>query len=90
VPLHESLETGVPVTETTERLDMSRGVVLLPSAAASSSTVTDFFSDPVTIEAVSSTTGTIRNTVTDETMPFVNVPDSVEVVPQSRSNDVIP
>jgi hypothetical protein len=80
-----------PVVETDSSFDVSRGIVVLPSASSSSSTVEDFFSDPVTVEMTSTTSGSIRNTVSNKAIPFVRVPTEAVVVSQkSGGNTVTP
>lgn len=66
------------VIESDAVLSLQNGIVLLPSANASTAeSVADFFSDPVTVEITSTTTGIIRSknvaaAVTE--MPFIRVP----------------
>lgn len=73
------------VSESVEQLSLRGGIVVLPAAATSSDVATDFFSDPVTVEMVSTTTGVIRNG--RDTLPFVRVPDDVQadIVPAGGS-----
>jgi len=74
VPNQEVVDIGVSVTEMTESIDIAHGVALLPSSSTSARAVEDFFSDPVRVEAVSSTTGQIHNVRTNENMPYVQIP----------------
>ena len=66
------------VIETDTALSLQNGIVLVPRFSASTTeSVADFFSDPVTVEIISTTTGIIRSqnvaaAVTE--MPFVRVP----------------
>ena len=80
------------VIETDSSFDVSKGIVVLPSASSSSSTIEDFFSDPVTVDMNSPMGGSIRNTVSNKAIPFVRVPTSAVVVPNKTSdgNEVIP
>ncbi len=80
----QAVDTHVSVTD--EALDMSRGIVVLPQHATSSDAVEDFFSDPVTVNMISTTTGEIRNTVSNESVPFVKIPDHTVVVPEVTGN----
>ena len=77
------------VTETDTSMDVSQGIVMLPNATSSSSTVEGFFSDPVTVEMTSSTTGTIRNGVSQKTMPFVRVPAGTVVVKETKVGNAV-
>lgn len=80
-----------PVVESDTSFDVSRGIVVLPSASSSSSTVEDFFSDPVTVEMTSTTSGNIRSTVSNVAVPFVRVPEGAVVVSQkNRGNTETP
>ena len=76
------------VIESDESFDVSRGIVLLPMASSSTSTVEDFFSDPVTVEMTSTTTGTIRNGVSQKSVPFVRVPAGAVVVKETNGGNV--
>jgi len=78
-----------PVVETDESFDVSRGIVVLPNGSTSSSTVEDFFSDPVTVEMTSTTSGNIRNTISNKTVPFVRVPSEAVVVPPKSNGTVV-
>jgi hypothetical protein len=80
----QAVDTHVHVTD--ESLDVRRGIVVLPENASSTSGVEDFFSDPVTVHMTSTTTGEIKNSVSNETLPFVKVPNKTVVVPAEQGN----
>ena len=80
-------ESSVIVTDETFAVD--QGIVLLPATASSSEAVTDFFSDPVIVEMTGETSGIIRNTINDQVVPFVRIPQETSVVPDNR-NEVTP
>jgi hypothetical protein len=84
----QAVDAHVYVTD--ESLDVRRGIVVLPDAEAGAGAVEDFFSDPVTVEMTSTTTGEIRNSVSNETIPFVKVPNKTSVVPATRGNGDAP
>lgn len=67
------------VFETEDSFDISQGIVVLPGASSTGS-VEDFFSDPVTVSMTSTTSGSIRNTVSNKAIPFVRVPSEATVV----------
>jgi uncharacterized membrane protein len=78
------------VSESTEKMALSGGIVLLPVSATNTNVATDFFSDTVTVEMTSSVTGVIRNGETE--MLFVQVPNSAEAsqLPNIVSRDHTP
>ena len=84
----QAMSYGIEVTD--QSLDFRQGIVVLPQTGSSTSTVADFFSDPVTVETTSDTSGTVRNTVSDQTLPFVRVPAGADVMSSASSNVTAP
>ena len=64
------------VSETEEPISMENGIVIFPAGTQSSTTesVTELFSDKVTVVVTSTTTGEVRLSGGDVTLPFVRVP----------------
>lgn len=84
----QAVDTRVDIND--EVLDVRNGIVVLPGVQASTTVVEDFFSDPVTVEMTSTTTGEIRNTINNETIPFVKVPETTVVLPRVSGNEGAP
>ena len=74
------------VSESTEKMPIGGGIVLVPASATNTDVAADFFSDDVTVEMTGPTTGVIRNNETE--MSFVRVPNTAEanVLPTAVSN----
>ncbi len=70
-------ETGV-VEVTEETIDISQGILLLPSATTASVTPEEFFSDPVEVIKGTTSIDYIKNIETGATIPFVAVPSTTD------------
>lgn len=81
--------TVYDVEITDRKLDVKQGIVLLPAQSASSSNPVNLFSDPVTVEMSSDHSGVIRNTVSGEAIPFVQMP-AYSTVATDDSNRATP
>ncbi len=69
------------VIDTTESLQIDNGILLLPTATSGEAVVEALFSDPVTVEMQSTTSGQIILTTPTgtTTVPYVRVPNSATV-----------
>lgn len=80
----QTVFTEYRVTETDAPLSLQNGIILLPASATDTvSTVDNLFSDPVSVEVTSTTTGIVRTmteTASSTEMQFVRIPQEVKVV----------
>lgn len=72
-------EVTYTLSETDESFAIKNGIVVIPQASTASTSVADFFSDPVSVQMTSTTTGSIRNLTTGEALPFVRVPTETTI-----------